>query len=65
MRLNVPEPPYEISKRTWDDYRILQDSGKMNMFGYTTVVYFMNYRAYEKCQRHFDEKYGAITINDD
>ena len=67
MRMKIPKPPYEVSKRTWDDYRRVQDSGKMNMFGYPTVVYFMKYRAYEKCQQHFDEegKTEPITINDD
>ena len=67
MRLKMPKPPYEVSKSTWDDYRRVQDSGKMNMFGYPTVVYFMKYDAYEKCQKHFDEEGNteSITINDD
>jgi len=67
MRLKMPKPPYEISKRTWDDYRRVQDSGKMNMFGYPTVVYFMKYQAYEKCLQHFDEEENTepIIINDD
>ena len=67
MRLKMPKPPYEVSKGIWDDYKRVQDSGVMNMYGYPTVVYFMKYNAWEKCQKHFDEEGNTkpIIINDD
>lgn len=51
---SMPTVPYTISKATWDDYYAMQQSGRMNMMGYPTVVYFMMYDAWQKSYDHFE-----------
>ena len=55
-RLPIPSKPYEISKGLWDNYYEVQKSGRMNMFGYPTVVYFLADGAYDAAFKHFEEE---------
>ena len=47
--------PYTITKSIWEDFRAMQISGKMNMFGHRNVGYFTDYGAYGKAKRHFED----------
>tara|TARA_R110002126_G_scaffold92404_3_gene219348 strand:+ start:788 stop:1000 length:213 start_codon:yes stop_codon:yes gene_type:complete len=46
--------PYTITKSIWEDFRAMQISGKMNMFGHRNVGYFTHYGAYDQALNHFE-----------
>jgi hypothetical protein len=60
--LPIPSKPYEISKGIWDDYYEVQKSGRMNMFAYPTVVYFLESGSYEAAFKHFEEEGNTDTL---
>ena len=47
--------PYTITAAIWHDFRTVQKSGKMNMYGHPYVGYFNNHHAYAKAKTHFEE----------
>jgi len=53
--------PYIITKTIWDDFRSVQISGRMNMFGHPFVEYFYEYDAYAKAKQHFEVE-GSCEI---
>ena len=52
--VELMKPPYSITKSIWEDFRAMQISGKMNMFGHPFVKYFYEYDAYAKAKQHFE-----------
>ena len=53
--------PYIITKSIWEDFRTVQISGKMNMYGHPYVGYFNQYDAYAKAKQHFEVE-GSCDI---
>jgi|TARA_R110000744_G_scaffold1608_3_gene5736 hypothetical protein len=46
--------PYTITAAIWHDFRSVQKSGKMNMFGHRNIGYFTQHEAYDQALNHFE-----------